>query len=57
VDRSFGDLELESMHGFIIFGYDDESARVLVETMNDTGAFDTVDDRGITGFFVFHSLP
>ena len=38
-------LLLELFHGTIILGYQDESARVLVETMDDTWALHAVDHR------------
>ncbi len=38
-------LLLELSHGAIVLGYQDEPARVLVETMDDTWALDPVDDR------------
>ena len=33
---SFCDFELEGMHGFIIFCYDDEPTRIFIEAMYDT---------------------
>lgn len=47
LDRSFCYLELEGMHGFIIFGDDDESTRILVESMNYPRTFDAIYDRSI----------
>lgn len=35
-DSSFCYLELECMHGTIIFGYHDDSTRILIETMNNS---------------------
>ena len=44
VDCSLGNLELECVHRFVIFCDDDESRCILVETMDDTGSLDSVDD-------------
>ena len=44
MDRSLGDLELECVHRFIIFGYDDEARRILIESVYDARPFYSVDD-------------
>jgi len=36
-------LSLELLHGFVVFGDDDESARLFVQTMDDTWSLDTID--------------
>ena len=51
---SLCDLELESMHGFIIFCDDDESTCILIKTMNDARALNTIDDGWIE-FWIFTS--
>ncbi len=42
-NRSLCYLELERMHGSIIFCDDDESTRIFIETVDNTWSFDTID--------------
>ena len=52
---SFRDLELERVHGLIILRDDDESTRILIETMDDARTFNSVDDGWIFVFTVICS--
>ena len=51
---TFRYLELECVHRFIIFGYDDKSRSVLIESVYDTRPFYSVDD-GWSEFWIFVS--
>lgn len=52
MNRSFGNLKLERMHRFIIFGNDNESTCILIETMDDTRTFHTIDNRWIESIII-----
>lgn len=54
MNRSFCNLELKCMHCPIIFCYNNQSARILIETMNNSWAFNSVDNRWIE-FWIFTS--
>lgn len=54
MNRSFCDLELESMHRTIIFRNDNQSTRILIESMNNTRTFHSIDNRRIE-FWIFTS--
>ncbi len=54
LDGSFCYLELQCMHGLVIFCYDDESTGILIKSMNNPWTFYSIDD-GRMLFVTSHS--